>query len=137
MSPYLHYGQISSLRVALNVMGDTTPLLIKEAKLAKYEGRPTKQNSVDAFLEELIVRKELSDNFCYYNQNYKYLEGAKDWALKSLKQHTADTREYIYSLEQFESSSTLMMLLGMQLKANLLEPVKCMDICACTGLKKS
>jgi len=106
LSPYLHYGQVSSLRVALEVMGSHPPLLFEQAKLAKYEGAPTKQNSIDAFLEELIVRKELSDNFCYYNHNYHSIKGAKDWALKSLEEHISDPREHIYSLEQLESSST-------------------------------
>jgi len=106
LSPYLHYGQISSLRVALEVMGNNPPLLFEQAKLAKYEGKPTKQNSIDAFLEELIVRKELSDNFCYYNHNYRSIKGAKDWALKSLEQHAKDERDYIYSQEQFESADT-------------------------------
>ncbi|MCK7494581.1 MAG: hypothetical protein MZW92_28000 [Comamonadaceae bacterium] len=33
-----------------------------------------------AFLEELVVRRELSDNFCYYNRNYDNLQGFPAWA---------------------------------------------------------
>lgn len=106
LSPYLHYGQISSLRVALELTRQHTPLLIKEARLAKYEGEPTLGNSIDALLEELIVRKELADNYCYYNPNYMSLEGAKDWAKKTLAEHQDDKREYIYSLAQLEDFQT-------------------------------
>ena len=106
LSPYLHYGQISSLRVALELTRDHTPLLIKEPRLAKYEGEPTLGDSIDALLEELIVRKELADNYCYYNPSYKTLEGAKDWAKKTLAEHQDDKREYIYSLAQLEDYKT-------------------------------
>lgn len=106
LSPYLHFGMISSLRVTLEVTKDHTPLLIKEARLARAEGAPTKADSIDAFLEELIVRKELSDNFCYYNPNYDSIKGARDWAVKSLSEHTADQREYVYSQSDLEYAKT-------------------------------
>lgn len=43
--------------------------------------------SVAAFCEEAIVRRELSDNFCFYNKNYDSIKGAYDWAKKTLKDH--------------------------------------------------
>jgi len=85
MSPYLHFGQVSPQRVALAVRESASP---QEAK--------------NAFLEELIVRRELSDNFCLYNDNYDKVEGFPDWAKKTLNEHRHDTREYIYSLEELE-----------------------------------
>jgi len=106
LSPYLHYGQISSLRAALELTQHHTPLLIKEPRLAKYEGQPTLGDSIDALLEELIVRKELADNYCYYNSNYKKLAGAKDWAKKTLAEHEHDEREYLYSLKELENFNT-------------------------------
>jgi deoxyribodipyrimidine photo-lyase len=106
LSPYLHYGHISSLRVALELTKHHLPLLIKEPKLAKYEGKPTIGNSIDAILEEMIVRKELSDNFCYYNNNYKKLEAAKDWAKKSLSAHMHDSRDYEYTQQELEDYKT-------------------------------
>lgn len=106
LSPYLHFGMISSLRITLEVTKHHTPLLIKEARLARSEGVPTKSDSIDAFLEELIVRKELSDNFCYYNENYDSIEGARYWATKSLSEHRSDNREYTYTLEELEQAST-------------------------------
>lgn len=89
LSPYLHYGQISSQRVALEVLNSNA-----------------NEQSKQAFLEELIVRKELSDNFCYYNKNYDNFEGFPDWAKASLNSHRADKREHIYTFEQFENAET-------------------------------
>lgn len=85
MSPYLHFGQISPQRVALAVCESASP---QEAK--------------NAYLEELIVRRELSDNFCMYNDNYDKVDGFPNWALKTLNEHRHDTREYTYSLEELE-----------------------------------
>jgi deoxyribodipyrimidine photo-lyase len=89
LSPYLHFGQLSSQRVALEVM----------------KSNASKQ-SRDAFLEELIIRKELSDNFCFYNPNYDSFDGFPAWARKSLDEHRKDKREYRYALEQFEHAGT-------------------------------
>ena len=108
LSPYLHYGQISSLRVALDLVNVASepPLLFQKSKLASYEGEPTKMDSINALLEELIIRKELADNYCFYNNHYDSLPGAKDWALKSLGEHAGDVREFIYTLAQWETADT-------------------------------
>lgn len=53
--------------------------------------------AVDAFLEELIVRRELADNFCLYQPRYDSLQGAWEWARKTLMDHTNDKREHIYT----------------------------------------
>ncbi|CAH8389077.1 unnamed protein product [Eruca vesicaria subsp. sativa] len=90
LSPYLHFGQISAQRCAL------------EARKV----RSTYPQAVDTFLEELIVRRELSDNFCYYQPHYDSLEGAWEWARKSLMDHASDKREHTYSLEQLEKGLT-------------------------------
>lgn len=87
LSPYLHFGQISPLQVAL------------QAKRASGEGK-------DAFLEELIVRRELSHNFVRYNPRYDSLDCLPPWAMRTLNFHGRDKREHIYSLEQFEAART-------------------------------
>ncbi len=89
LSPYLHFGQISSLRIALEVQ--------------KNHG--TDKNS-GAFLEELIVRKELSDNFCHYNPDYDNINGFHDWAKRTHLEHAKDERDYLYSVQQFEQGLT-------------------------------
>jgi deoxyribodipyrimidine photo-lyase len=62
--------------------------------------------ATDAFLEELIVRRELSDNFCYYNPAYDRFQGFPDWAQKTLNDHRADEREYLYSREELAAGRT-------------------------------
>lgn len=86
LSPYLHFGQISAQRVALEVL-----------RSGKDGG---------AFLEELIVRRELSDNYCYYNQHYDDVQGFASWAIRSLDKHSGDKREYLYSLSELENART-------------------------------
>ena len=87
LSPYLHFGQISPLYIALKV------------KAAGAEGK-------DAFLEELIVRRELSFNFVYYNHQYDQYDALPPWALRTLNFHARDEREYTYSQEEFETAKT-------------------------------
>ncbi|CAH9117247.1 unnamed protein product [Cuscuta europaea] len=90
LSPYLHFGQISAQRCSL------------EAR--KFQKICSK--AVDTFLEELIVRRELADNFCYYQPQYDSLLGAWDWARKTLMEHATDKREHIYTREQLEKAQT-------------------------------
>jgi deoxyribodipyrimidine photo-lyase len=89
LSPYLHFGQISAQRIALEIL---------KVNVDKH--------SREAFLEELIVRRELSDNFCLYNPNYDNFNGLPEWAKKTLNEHRKDKRNYIYSIEQLEYGQT-------------------------------
>lgn len=89
LSPYLHFGQLAPQRVALEV---------KQAKASRA--------NQEAFLEELIVRRELADNYCYYNPNYDNFQGLPEWAKKTLDEHRDDEREYLYSREEFEQART-------------------------------
>lgn len=89
LSPYLHFGQISAQRAALQVLeSDAAP------------------ESKAAFLEELIVRRELSDNFCLYNLQYDAFAGFPAWAQQSLNAHRNDEREFLYTPLQFEKAET-------------------------------
>lgn len=56
------------------------------------------QQAVEAFLEEVVVRRELSDNYCHYEPNYDNIRGAAQWAQDSLEKHRTDPREYLYTL---------------------------------------
>jgi deoxyribodipyrimidine photo-lyase len=89
LSPYLHFGQISAQRVALEVRAAGT------APVAR-----------DAFLEELIVRRELADNFCLYNPHYDTVEGFPAWARQTLSEHAHDVRPYLYSRDRLEAGDT-------------------------------
>ena len=88
LSPYIHFGQISAQQIALTV-----------SKIEDCDGK-------DSFLEQLIIRRELSENFCYYNNEYDSFNGFPDWAKKTLSEHKLDEREYIYTPRQFENAET-------------------------------
>jgi deoxyribodipyrimidine photo-lyase len=90
MSMYLHFGQISPLYLTLRI------------RKADYHLASAKA----AFLEELIVRRELAVNFVYYNRNYDNFDCLPDWARKTLSDHTKDRRAYIYTRRQFEDAKT-------------------------------
>ena len=96
LSPYLHFGKISSLQIALEIMKHCD-----QAGILPFEDANTA-----SFLEELIVRKELSDNFCFYNQNYDNFDGFPNWAKMSLDEHRSDLRENIYDYAQLESAKS-------------------------------
>jgi deoxyribodipyrimidine photo-lyase len=87
MSPYLHFGQISPLFIALKVRNKSGP-------------------GSDAYLEELIVRRELSHNFVYYNNDYEKFACLPPWAVNTLTFHRRDKRQHVYSVEQFERAET-------------------------------
>lgn len=88
MSPYLHFGQISPLYIALR--------LKVEAPAEAYR----------VYLEELIVRRELAINYVYYNSNYDQFKGLPKWAKSSLEKHQHDTRKIVYSIAELEHSLT-------------------------------
>jgi deoxyribodipyrimidine photo-lyase len=136
MSAYIHFGHIGGLRL-----------------LRTMQALRVHRDSVDAFIEQCVVRRELADNYCYCtslclfvlclgvavavavavamylrfplssllpycccnhkntnkttdNAHYDSLQGAHGWAQETLNAHTADPREYVYTLEQFEQAET-------------------------------
>jgi len=93
LSPYLHFGQVSAQRVALSVhaAAQTNPELAPPAA---------------SFLEELIVRRELADNYCFYHPDYDNWQGFPAWARQTLERHRTDPRTYRYRDEQLENGQT-------------------------------
>ncbi len=90
MSPYLHFGQVSPVYLAL------------EAK--KRKG--TDPEALDAFLEELIVRRELAVNFAFFNDRYDRYDCLPDWAKKTLGEHRKDKRRHRYDRKALEEAGT-------------------------------
>ncbi len=89
MSPYLHFGHISPITIALAVEHADVP-------------RATK----DAYLNELFVWRELAINFVTFNPLYDSIESAPDWAHKTLAEHARDKRPILYTREQLEFAQT-------------------------------
>jgi len=89
LSPYLHFGQIAAQRVALEVNRSEAP-----------------RHARETFFEELIVRRELAENYCYYNLACDSLDGLPEWARKTLQEHAEDPREYLYTRAELEHAET-------------------------------
>jgi deoxyribodipyrimidine photo-lyase len=89
LSPYVHFGQIAPQWIALEVEKSDAPGKTKEA-----------------FLEELIIRRELSDNFCFYNARYDHTSAFPQWAQKTLSMHCRDKRTHLYDSKNLERGET-------------------------------
>jgi len=112
MAPYLHYGMIAPQRVAIEVVKiagrDVTDIIHYIKNKAKID---TKYNlnildHAGAFLEEIIIRRELSDNFCFYDKEYDTPNSFPNWAKKSIVKTEKESRMYIYTKKQFEKGET-------------------------------
>jgi deoxyribodipyrimidine photo-lyase len=90
MGMYLHFGQISPVFLGRK---------IRQVKKINSE-------IIDAFLEELIVRRELAINYVFYTDQYDSYDGLPKWAQTTLNQHAADPREYVYSQIVLEEAKT-------------------------------
>jgi deoxyribodipyrimidine photo-lyase len=89
MSKYLHYGHVSPIWLAL------------EAQRAGVG-----EKNIDSFVEEVIVRRELSMNFAFYNDDYDSYANLPGWAKETLEEHKGDDREYVYTHKQLENAET-------------------------------
>jgi deoxyribodipyrimidine photo-lyase len=89
LSPHLHFGHIGPHTVALAVRNADAPARDR-----------------DAFLEELIVRRELAVNFVRYNPSYDRLGSAEPWAMRTLTAHRFDPRPHRYTPRQLEQAET-------------------------------
>jgi deoxyribodipyrimidine photo-lyase len=89
LSAYLHFGFISPLEIALAVKNADAPEAAKEA-----------------YLEELIVRRDLSFNLTLRNQNYDSLASLPSWVQETMRKHIGDKRQFTYSLEELENGET-------------------------------
>ncbi len=87
LSPYLHFGQLSPLETALESI------------------KKNKAGSV-AFLEKLIIRRELAVNFVHYNPNYDQYKALPSWSRQTLNDHINNSRPYLYSPDEFENAQT-------------------------------
>lgn len=89
LSPYLHFGQIGPITVALAVMKSGAKKAVK-----------------DDYLDQLITWRELSINFAHFNKLYDSIESAANWAHKTLGEHARDKRPVLYTRKQLEGAET-------------------------------
>ena len=93
MSPYLHFGHVGPMTIALAV--DTAVKANPKLKAAR-----------DSYFNELIVWRELAVNFVRYTLQYDSPECADAWAKATIAEHARDEREHQYTLRQLESAQT-------------------------------
>ena len=93
MSPYLHFGHISPLTIALAV------------EKAHREGKASR-GACDSYLNEMVGWRELAVNFVKHVPHYDSIECAPEWAQKTLREHAHDGRDPSYTLEQMEKGRT-------------------------------
>ncbi|NNM67776.1 MAG: deoxyribodipyrimidine photolyase, partial [Spirochaetales bacterium] len=99
LSPYLHFGHLGPLT------------LIRDLK-AEGVWRPRADfisagtDSVAEFLDEALVRRELSVNFVYFQPRYNEFDTLPAWALKTLALHEKDPREFSYTESEWEKAQT-------------------------------
>jgi deoxyribodipyrimidine photo-lyase len=107
LSPYLHWGHLSSHEVFAAIMsregwlGDTP----RRATGAR-EGWWGVGADAEAFLDQLVTWRELGFNFTAHRDDYDVLESLPPWALATLEAHESDEREWVYDLAQFEQART-------------------------------
>jgi deoxyribodipyrimidine photo-lyase len=89
MSKYLHFGHVSPIWLALEARGSDAA-----------------NDNIESFVEELVVRRELSMNFVFYNDDYDSFSNLPGWAKETLRKHKDDEREYVYTTKQLESAQT-------------------------------
>jgi hypothetical protein len=89
LSPYLHFGQIGIHQVVSAILGSDAPA-----------------EDIDSFLEEAVIRRELSFNMCFYNPDYASLDALPQWAKNTLDKHRSDRRKPSYSFEELERAET-------------------------------
>jgi deoxyribodipyrimidine photo-lyase len=90
LSPYLHFGQVSPVWVAMEVIGS---------------GQGSAEDR-DGFVEELVVRRELAANFVNFEPEYDAYSSLPDWARKTLAEHRDDEREHVYGRDELEAAAT-------------------------------
>jgi len=105
LSPYLHFGQISPADVVIAVL-DSAALSPYGQPRALGLAKAVPNDPVDAFVEELVVRRELAINYCYYNPLYDSYDGLPTWARQTLELHVGDKRPYLYPLQALEQAAT-------------------------------
>jgi deoxyribodipyrimidine photo-lyase len=93
VSPYLHFGHIGPLTIALAI------------EEAVKKGQCTAA-ARDAYYGEVLAWRELSVNFVRHVPEYDSIAAAPDWAQKTLRKHARDNREHLYTRAELEKHET-------------------------------
>ncbi len=108
LSPYLHFGHISSHEIVsrlIKVERWSNDRLSTKAS-GQREGWWGLSLGAEAFLDQLVTWRELGFNMCSRREDYDQFDSLPDWAKRELSIHEKDGREFVYSLEEFQSANT-------------------------------
>ena len=108
LSPYLHFGHISSHEVFIELMrrqGWSPDDVIPPAN-GRRAGWWGVSKGAEAFLDQLITWRELGFNVCRHRKDHDSWDSLPDWARLTLEQHARDPRESEYTLDEFAASAT-------------------------------
>jgi deoxyribodipyrimidine photo-lyase len=89
LSPFLHFGHLSSQRAVLEV-----------------HKTDAEESAKATFIEQIVVKKEIADNFCLHTLDYDCVAAFPEWARRSINAHRSDFREHLYSLEVLDQART-------------------------------
>jgi deoxyribodipyrimidine photo-lyase len=89
LSPYLHFGHLSSQRALL------------EVRATKAE-----ESTKSVFVDRIVVKKEIADNFCLHTPEYDCVGAFPEWARRTINYHRSDVREHLYTMEQLDQAQT-------------------------------
>lgn len=108
LSPFLHFGHMSSHEVAAAVLGKQqwTPDRIEPAATGNRTGWWGLDENAEAFLDELIIWRELGFNAAKHQPGFDSYTSLPAWAQTTLAAHTPDIRDHIYTPDQFEQAAT-------------------------------
>ena len=108
LSPWLHYGHLSSHEVFHSVARREGWSMIRLSERAdgRRHGWWGMSSSAEAFLDQLVVWRELGFGFCVHRPDYATYASLPEWARATLEHHMDDPREHRYDVEQLESAST-------------------------------
>ncbi len=108
LSPYLHYGHVSTHEIVARLFQreSWSPEKLARRANGKRQGWWGLSEPLEAFLDQLVTWRELGFNACRFRPDYDKYESLPPWAQETLDQHADDPRPHAYSLEQFEQAKT-------------------------------
>jgi len=108
LSPYLHFGHISTYEVFLEVMRRErwSPEDVVPPANGRRAGWWGVGESAEAFLDQLVTWRELGYQFCHYRPDHEQWSSLPNWAQDTLEFHAGDTREHLYTTDEFAAAAT-------------------------------
>jgi deoxyribodipyrimidine photo-lyase len=108
LSPYLHFGHISTHEIFIDLVHHEKwgPEKLALRSTGAREGWWNMSAPAEAFLDQLVTWRELGFNFCYHRADYDQFASLPDWAQRTLCEHAHDKREHLYTLDELRNAQT-------------------------------